>query len=484
QAEADRRALEKADSLVELTIQLWKFHAKKLDEPTLKLEDFAQQAELSAPVLSALEKYLKARTLDKGHYLQPWNELLPKPDGSREPSDALRKYAEQFRDKVKENLQRVLKKRNLDQQKDLFGEKGVFPLVEATILPDANSAWKAHYEALQQTVRELKAKLPPEPARCVACEDHDPHDIQVQLRGNPYKKGAKVPRRFLRVLAGDEPPPFTSGSGRQELAEAIASPTNPLTARVIVNRIWQQDLGQGLVSTPSNFGAQGMPPTHPALLDYLAAQFVREGWSIKRLHRAILHSEAYQRSSAPVAENLQVDPENRWLWRMAPHRLTVEEFRDSILSAAGTLDLHGGGPSDDLDAAKTTRRTIYGKVSRKDLSKLLALWDFADPRISIDRRGESTMPQQMLFLMNSPFMIDNARRVAARLNDLKEPAAQIRRAFELTLVREPTAAELNLVGKFLAAEDPASGAQQKNELTRVERFVHSLLASNEFFFVN
>jgi hypothetical protein len=314
-----------------------------------------------------------------------------------------------------------------------------------------------------------------------------PEALRVYLRGNPSKKGEIAPRRFLRILAGPDAPKFAKGSGRLQLAEAIADAGNPLTSRVIVNRIWQQHFGRGIVATASNFGQNGARPTHPELLDYLAAEFVKDGWSVKRLHRQIMLSEAYQRASDAIAANEAADPENQWLWRMPRLRLTVEAFRDAVLAVAGNLDLTAGGPSEDLASPTFVRRTVYGRVSRHDLAELLRLFDFPAPNISSDRRTDTTLPQQALFLMNSPFMAAQAKLLAARLQDEATPAARVRKAYRLTLARDASEDEVTVAVNYLSAADaPLETVSKKSPATptRLERFAQALLASNEFFYVD
>jgi hypothetical protein len=187
--------------------------------------------------------------------------------------------------------------------------------------------------------------------------------MRIHVRGSPDNLGEEAPRRFLTILDRQQTP-FTQGSGRLELARAIASPKNPLTARVMVNRIWQHHFGKGLVRTASNFGALGEPPAHPELLDHLTTRFIQSGWSMKWLHREIMLSAAYQQSSRVDERVIEVDPENRLLWRMNRRRLEVEAWRDAMLAVAGTLDLTLAGPSRELADANNRRRTLYGFVSR------------------------------------------------------------------------------------------------------------------------
>ncbi len=449
QTRADRLAVVKADSLPSQALAVWSYNAKKLDEPTLKPDELAKSVGLDPAAFRALDNYLR-KGGGRHQRLLKWTDLLPTKAGPREPTDAVRELAELFAASVKENLAKPLKQRNLDQQKDLFGEKGVFPLTEKVVADDAPADWKDQYTKLKQAASAATAALPPEPARCNGVvEGEKIGDLRVYLRGNPAQQGEPAPRRFLRILAGADSARFTHGSGRLELAEAIVDPHNPLPARVMVNRIWQQHFGRGIVSTPSNFGALGARPTHPQLLDYLADQFVRDGWSIKCLHRDIMVSAAYQRASTSNPANQAIDPENQWLWRVARRRLTVESLRDAVLMVTGNLDPTLGGPSVDVDDIANTRRTVYAKVSRLDLSKLLRLFDFPDPGLTAERRNNTTLPQQSLFLMNSPFILDRALPLAARFASEPGPAAQVRRAYGIAFARAPTDAEMALITHFL-----------------------------------
>jgi hypothetical protein len=251
----------------------------------------------------------------------------------------------------------------------------------------------------------------------------------------------------------------------------------------MVNRIWQQHFGRGLVRTASNFGKLGTPPSHPELLDYLADQFVKQGWSTKKLHREIVLSETYQLASTELPENLAKDPENRWLWHMPQRRLTVEEFRDALLAVTGELESTLGGDSGELDSPQFKRRTIYGKVSRHDLAGVLRLFDFPNPTLSSDLRGETTLPQQMLYVLNSPFVIDRAKALAARVSGADAQDAQVRQLFASALGREPLPSESKIAAKYLASADrPEDNAMI--QLTRLERLAQSLLVSNEFYFVD
>src|SRR5262249_6148115 len=211
--------------------------------------------------------------------------------------------------------------------------------------------------------------------------DRDPPTApRVFKRGYPAHKGDEVPRQFVEVVAGADRKPFANGSGRLELAQAIIAPTNPLTARVLVNRVWAHHFGAGLVRTPSDFGARSDPPSHPELLDWLARWFVREGGSLKKLHRLILLSSAWQQRSEDVPAARAKDPENRWLWRQTRRRLDWEALRDTLLAVSGQLDATVGGRAVDLFTPPFSgRRTLYGFVDRQNLPGVLRAFDFASP---------------------------------------------------------------------------------------------------------
>jgi hypothetical protein len=301
------------------------------------------------------------------------------------------------------------------------------------------------------------------------------HDVRIHIRGRYDRLGEPVPRRFPAILAGDRQPTITQGSGRRELAEWLADPHNPLTARVMVNRIWQHHFGEGIVRTPSNFGALGERPTHPELLDWLAARFVAGGWSVKQMHRLILRSATYQQSSTPTAEALRHDADNRLWGRQNRRRLEAEALRDSLLAAAGRLDRTMGGPA-DRDFAKP-RRTVYQMTIRSDRSGYGPLFDSADPTAPVDRRTESTVAPQALFLMNHPFVREQARAVARLLAAVPSVTDQrIETAYRLLYGRPPSAEELSTGRELL-------GDQAAKESAWVT-YCQVLLCANEFLYVD
>lgn len=283
--------------------------------------------------------------------------------------------------------------------------------------------------------------------RAMSTEDAPkPKPAAIYVRGNPNNKGTEVPRRFLQILAGDNRKPFTDGSGRLELARAIVDHNNPLTARVIVNRVWQWHFGHGLVRTPSDFGSRGEVPTHPELLDSLAAWFMENGWSLKKLHTLILSSSTYQQSSADNLAARQRDPENRLLWRMNRQRLDFESLRDAMLSASGQLDATMGGLPDEITSWPfSRRRTVYGYINRARLAPELLTFDFANPDAHAAERYQTTIPQQSLYLMNNPFVVEQARAMLARpeVATAKTSRQRIAKLYCLLYGREASAEEIS-----------------------------------------
>lgn len=307
-------------------------------------------------------------------------------------------------------------------------------------------------------------------------------NLPVFIRGNPARPGETVPRRFLEVLSSGKPQPFGAGSGRLELADAIVGDAAGLTARVIVNRVWGRHFGQPLVRTPSNFGALGDAPSHPELLDDLAARFIASGWSLKWLHREIVLSKTYQQASVHPQTGTPRDPAlvdggNRLLWRMNRRRLEPEAWRDAVLSVAGRLDLTMGGPSSELNDQQNVRRSIYGKVSRQTVSDVLRLFDFPDAKQHAEERIDTTTPLQQLYLLNSSFVRRNAGAVAAVGDDPSlAPPERLQKLFHRVLERDPTTAERDAAWRLLA-ETP-----QADEAWRL--IAHGLLAGNEFLYVD
>jgi len=330
---------------------------------------------------------------------------------------------------------------------------------------------------LAAEVDKLKKAMPPAPPVVHVLSGNGP-GMKVMVRGNPTVFGEDAPKGFLQVL------PSAAKSGKEfdrlALANSIAGKDNPLTARVIVNRVWAWHFGRGIVGTPSNFGTLGEAPSNQPLLDWLAANFVKNGWSLKWLHRQIVLSSVYQLDSRPDEANDKIDAGNVYLWRANRRRLDVEQWRDSLLTVSGTLDISRGGPTFDLRNASVTRRTVYAKVSRHEPDGLLRMFDFPDANVTADKRVVTTVPQQQLFALNSPFMTTQAKAFATRVEKLgKTDVEKIVAAYRLAFGRVPETQELDLAERFLKLP-----AKKDDKLTRWQQFAQVLLASNELMYVD
>ncbi|MCB1100563.1 MAG: DUF1553 domain-containing protein, partial [Verrucomicrobiae bacterium] len=298
---------------------------------------------------------------------------------------------------------------------------------------------------------------------------------RVFLRGDARRPGEVAPRVIPAMVTGQRPVDIHSGSGRKELSEAIASPDNPLTARVIVNRVWAWHFGRGLVATPSDFGVRSKAPTHPELLDYLALWFMEHDWSLKQLHRLILNSRTWQQSSIDRPECRAIDSENQLLWRANRQRLDFETMRDAMLAVSGRLEAFTGGPPVEKapDDPENRCRTLYGFVDREKLPEIYSVFDFPSPDISAPERSKTTVPQQALFLLNNPFVAAQADAVAATVGegDPTSRDAAIFAIYRQVLGRDPDAEEMRLVGEW--GVDGPSGLRE---------LAQALLLSNEFLF--
>lgn len=333
--------------------------------------------------------------------------------------------------------------------------------------------WRQHLLEQKEELDRLKQDVPaPYPFVHAYRDSKVPKDARLAIRGDRKNLGPAVPRRFLSALSDSGSDGFEQGSGRLELAHAITSPGNPLTARVFVNRLWQWRFGRGLVSTPSNFGQLGERPSHPELLDWLAAEFVESGWSIKKLDRAILLSDAYRRSSRVLEANHEADADNKLVWRFNPvRRLDAETLRDALLSVAGQLDLASGGPPASPGEG-TVRRSLYGKVDRTNPDPIMALFDFPDAKSHSPMRDVTVGPLQRLYYLNNPFFIEQSVALAGRLAEAEgdDIEGRVTRAYELLFSRLPDDSELAAARQYLG-----SGTW--------ERYCHVLLASSEFLSV-
>ena len=334
--------------------------------------------------------------------------------------------------------------------KDFFGASGVLFYGKKDIVQHLAGPWKDHAASLQEQVEASKKAMPPEFPFVYALKDKEhPSKMQVHVRGNPQNLGEEAPPEFLAIFSDGPQKPFAKAP-RLELAEAIADPRNPLTARVMANRLWLEHFGEGLVKTPSNFGQMGERPTNPALLDFLAWRLVANGWRMKALQREIVLSAAYRAV------------------RGAPQRLGAEQLRDAILMVAGQLDLTLGGPPAKWDE-KNKRRTVYGFVSRRKLDPTLALFDFPNPNQTSEQRMPTDVPLQRLFLLNSPMVLGAADELAKRVEAAGGDG--IASAYRLLFTRAPSAAERKIGLDYLRSNSWPN-------------YLQVLLASDEFLHVN
>jgi cytochrome c553 len=308
---------------------------------------------------------------------------------------------------------------------------------------------------LSKDINDLECNHPGAPARAEAVTDVPrSRDYPVLLRGEAANKGDIVPRRFLEIFSPDpkKRPEWHEGSGRLQLAQAIADPKNPRTARVMVNRLWQQHWGAGFVSTPDDLGNMSSPPTHPELLDWLASTFVENGWSIKSIQRLIVLSAAYQQSSKNNPQYAETDPNNQYLWRYNLRRMDFEELHDSLLAITGELDrTHGGKPVAINTDAFAKRRSVYTMIDRTN--PLLTQFDFPNPDVESGRRYETIVPQQALFLMNSPMVIETARKLVDRpvFAELKSDELRVTSLYLAIFQRWPTVKEVQIGLQYVKA---------------------------------
>ncbi len=351
------------------------------------------------------------------------------------------------------------------------------------------------------------------PFMVMAPKETKPRNLRVHLRGNRFTLGQVVPRGFLQVVSPNLPSIDVARSGRLELARWIASKDNPLTARVMVNRIWQHHFGRGLVATSDNFGIRGDRPSHPELLDWLATRFIESGWKMKSLHRSIVLSNTYQQQCRSTSSS-QSDPDNQWFSRAARRRLSAEELRDAVLAVSGKLDRQAGTDegavilwkeaevqdekrgfapnrmqADNPFYTMFTKRSIYLPVVRNILPDVLALFDAADPNGVTAIRNDTTVPSQALFLLNSPFVREQSRHFADRLlsDDKIADEQRVHRAHELAFGRRADASELAQASAFVHAYITAGATLTRPETERRviawQSYCQSLFCQNEFLYL-
>jgi hypothetical protein len=469
--------------------------------------------------LAVLEKWVK--------YLRPSDEVRPnllrwQAVTDSTAIDVAREYQAQFETSAKErddtlakwraSVAAALREKAEPPEKPKFAagknrffaevalDKGPLALPEKDPEQVYSKESNARLAGMRAELEDLKKNSPPEPPMASAVAEGQSIQQHVLIRGNPKNLGPEVPKRFPLILAGYNQPAITQGSGRLQLARWLTAPNHPLTARVMVNRIWQWHFGEGLVRTPSNFGLMGERPTHPELLDYLAQRFMQDGWSIKAMHRLIMLSSTYQMSSQVTQQGMASDPSNRLWSHFNSRRLDVEELRDSLLTLDGSLDLTMGGtlqtgsghePENDavlrvsLDPAKSRRRTVYLPLRRSNLAPLLTLFDFGDASATSESRINTNVAPQALFMMNSAFVAERSLSFAKfLLSDVKgDDRTRMEQAYLRTLARSPSSQEIEDALAYIhatAEKNPGADAALK----AWQSYCHILLASNEFIFVD
>jgi hypothetical protein len=345
------------------------------------------------------------------------------------------------------------------------------------------AAERSNQKRLEDELAQRRKTVRKRPFVMTVVERKEVSDSPIHIRGSVHTLGDVVPRGFLQVIVDDSSQPLPADeSGRRELADWIANGKNPLTARVMANRVWHWLMGEGLVRTVDNFGTTGEPPSHPELLDHLAVRFASDGWSVKRLVRSIVLTDAYRRSSHESEIGMRVDPENRLLWRANRKRLDAECLRDAMLLVASQLDLSSGGPTlrpglaADFDYVdRSFRRSVYVPVLRNSLPELFEVFDFPDPSSVVGRRNRSTVAPQALYMMNNQFVRDRALASARQLL-ARQPRGDDRAilfAFHQTLGRAPTAAEAALAEQLLTTNGESSERRWAD-------LYHMLFASLDF----
>ena len=341
--------------------------------------------------------------------------------------------------------------------------------------------WKRHLDSIRAKLEALeKASPPPYPYLMGIAESAKPVNLRINIRGNVDSLGDEVPRGFPAIWSGAAgPAPFHNGSGRLELAEAIVR--HPQASRVMVNRIWMHHFGRGIVATPSNFGRVGERPSHPELLEYLAARFIDSNWSIKEMHREMMLSATYRLGPYSSEANSKVDAANRLLWRASRRRLDAEALRDSLLHVSGSLDPNSGGPPLPLDI-NNRKRTVYAEIVRSKPAGLLTLFDFPDPGLTSEQRSVTHVPVQGLFFLNSRLVMNEAEQLVARVDPRGslEDATRIKKTYRLLYGREAEKLEVRLGLKFLQENHDESGATP----SAWRQYAQVLLSSPEFYFVN
>jgi hypothetical protein len=475
--------------------------------------DIARERSLDVGVLARWVEYLKP-TKERRAHLEPWYS-----SASGELDAAARRYQDEF---VAEITKRSRAQQEWKVQADaartrgdqppeaprfqpgdnrFFTEvstaKGPFALPEKDKEAVFSKDGRARIAVLKAELQQLKDAAPPQPPLACGVAEGKSVDQRVFIRGNPELPGEPVSKRFPEVLAGGDQPPIREGSGRRELAEWLANPRNPLPARVMVNRVWQGHFGEGIVRTASNFGVTGERPTHPELLDWLAAELIARGWSLKAMHRLVMLSSAYQMSSETTPEKMEKDVDDRLLSRFPMRRLSVEEIRDSLLTLDGTLDLTMGGTlqsgkgtdkefSDDrksLSPDASKRRTVYLPLRRSNVPSLFTLFDFGDATTSNETRMQTNVAPQALFMMNSKFVAERTHSLAEQLlRSETDDRRRVERAWFVVLGHGPEPQQVEEALRYV--EGFSAGGGEAGRALAWASWCRTLVASNDFIYVH
>ncbi len=441
--------------------------------------------------------FKSTRTMETFKKVARWYEIpIPTPADLARKTEHERQVAEQ-----KRAIANVLAA--ADEQLKSGGEQAPAdekPQDREARYPDET---KAELKRLRDALAALEKQAPEMPSAMGVCEG-EPVDVAVHIRGDHLNLGPVVARHFPRALAGEDQPPLDAGrSGRLELAEWLVSKDHPLTARVMVNRIWRWHFGQGIVRSTDNFGRLGEPPSHPELLDWLALRFIDSGWSIKAMHRLLMLSAAYQMSSAYDERSTAADPDNRLHWRMEPRRLEAEEIRDALLAVSSQLDRAMGGSllevknrgylfdhtSKDKTSYDTTRRSLYLPVIRNHLYDVFQLFDSTDASVPEGNRVTTTVAPQALFMMNSDLVSQASDVLAKALLARAEAddAGRVNRLYVLAYARPPSPAESSRAQSLLSRFDALLAADENDAAQRRQRswtlLCQVVFAANEFVYL-
>ncbi|MGH9632845.1 MAG: PSD1 and planctomycete cytochrome C domain-containing protein, partial [Bryobacteraceae bacterium] len=505
----EKRASELIPRLAEYMVAARRVYAGGSDASAV-----AKEQKLREDVLVKWVKYLKPTGESRIH-LEQWHAAAPEKaaevaqtyEAAFEKqftawSERLAKWRVRFRKMSAEKNMPPPPRPKFEASKDRFFHEvyfeGPFSVSKDEREKVFSEEARARLAQLKKEHEQLKAALPPEPDMACAVQAGKIVDQKVFIRGDYHSLGEEAPKGFPLILAGDELPAITEGSGRLELAKWLTQPEHPLTSRVMANRIWLGHFGEGIVRTPDNFGKMGERPTHPELLDYLASQFVENGWSVKSMHRMILLSNTYQMSSEIADRSMEADPENKLFSRFPRRRLTVEEIRDGLLAIDNSINLTMGGTlqkgfgtdkenSDDrlsLRPETNRRRMVYLPLRRANLPTLLNLFDFGDATVSSGKRALTTVAPQALFMMNSDFVEERSKNLSKLvLSESDDASARLRRLYIKILNRMPEPEEID-AGLTYVSSFQQKFAPKRTEADAWFSLSRILIASNDFIYLD